>query len=135
MNNLGHILWNRLAMYIVIRVSLPDLSLSALSRSFTGTKIPPPTNIQLFFINISAVHITWEYPSGDDPLPILFQLRVSQDGSTFVDASDLISKRLFVYNGMLHSSYYQFQVLAYFEDVVSLPAETESFENGITGEV
>lgn len=62
-------------------------------------------------------------------------MQVSHNGVTYSDASDLLSDRVFVYEGMLISGYYQFRVLAYFEGVVSVPASTDYFVNGITGKV
>ena len=103
--------------------------------------MPSPTSVQLFFINISAVLITWQYPSGGggggggggDPLPILFRVRVSHDGEAYVDASGLLEDRQYVYADMAFAGYYQFQLLAQFEGVSSPPVETDYFVNGITG--
>lgn len=98
------------------------------------TKVPPPTDIQLLFINLSSVRISWKYPSGDDTLSIGFLVRVSHDGDPYQDASRLLKQeKVFVFDKMLFSGYYQFLVVAYFEGVASEPAVTDYFINGVTG--
>ncbi len=100
---------------------------------FSDTKVPPPINIQMLFINISSVRLFWDYPSSDDPLPIKFMVQVSHDGEPYVDASGLLTEAWFVYGSMVVSGYYQFQVLAYFGDIASEATATDYFVNGITG--
>lgn len=87
----------------------------------------------MFFVNISSVLITWEYPNGDDPLPILFLVQFSRDNSSYKDASGQLKGGSFVFGDMRFFAYYQFQVLAFFEGVASKPAETDYFLNGVTG--
>ena len=98
-----------------------------------GTFVPPPSSMRLLFINVSAVQIFWDYPKGDDPLPIMFLVQVSHDGQPYQNVSGMISAAVFIYNRMLFGAYYQFQVLAVFEGVVSAPAVSDYFINGVTG--
>ena len=96
--------------------------------------VPSPTNVQLRFINASAVLITWAYPPDPSLLsPAQFLVQVSHDGDPYQNSSDLLNVTEFVYLGMKYSAYYQFKVIAYQEGVASSPTETNYFLNGITG--
>ena len=90
----------------------------------------------MFFINITAVNLTWNYSSGgDDPLPICFFVQLSSDGGPYQNVSKLLSQRYLVFDGMTFAGYYKFQVVAYFEGLVSKPTATDFFVNGVTGKV
>lgn len=106
-----------------------------ISRISGGISVPPPSFLKLLFINISAVRLSWNYPSNGDSLPIHFVVQMSHDGNPYMNISNLISEFTFVYNGMLFAAYYQFQVLACFEGVVSKPTKSDYFINGVTGKV
>ena len=96
--------------------------------------VPSPTNVQLRFINASAVLITWAHPLDPSPLsPIQYLIQVSHDGDPYQNSSDLLNVTEFVYSGMKYSAYYQFKVIAYRGGMASSPTETNYFLNGITG--
>lgn len=94
-----------------------------------------PTNVQLQFINISAVFITWSYPDEDqhELNPVQFLVQYSHDGDPYVNATLLTGKRNFVFKGMLYGGYYQFQVQTILDGTASEPATTDYFISGITG--
>ena len=94
--------------------------------------VPSPENVQLAFMSISSVLITWTYPASDHAH---FVVQMSYDGDPYKNISGLLNSTQFVYSGMKYSAYYQFKVIAYVGGVASTPTETNYFINGITGEL
>lgn len=130
--NLQFMHWACNCYYVCCCFCCPPLSRLGLGLG-RDADIPSPSFLQLLFINISAVRLSWDYPRCDDPLPVKFVVQVSHDGDPYRNASGLISEVVFVYNGMLFAAYYQFQVLAIFDGVVSEPTNSDYFINGVTG--
>ena len=98
--------------------------------------IPPPSSVELEFINISAVLVSWSYPFQDVPPPIQFLLQCSKDGGPYQNVTKLMNSTQWVFGHMLLSAYYQFRVRAFHRGVASEPSQPSySFLNGITGEV
>lgn len=98
------------------------------------TVVHSPANVNLEFINMSAVLITWSYPAKDHSHPpVHFLVRYSHDGDPYVDTARPTRLRSYVFNGMLYGGYYQFQVVAIEGMTYSEPATTDYFINGITG--
>ncbi len=94
--------------------------------------IPSPSNVQLSFLNISSVLISWSYPGADRAY---FVVQRSYDGDAYKNVSGPLTATQFVYSGMKFSAYYQFRVIAYVGGEASPPTETGYFVNGITGEL
>jgi len=90
-----------------------------------------PTDVQLQFIDISSVLISWSYPISDHRA--LFLVQASHDGGPYQNISQPINTTQFVYSDMLYSAYYQFRVVAIVGGQQSSPTQTNYFVNGITG--
>ena len=94
--------------------------------------VPSPSEVQLLFINISSVLITWSYPTTEHAH---FLVQRSYDGDSYRNDSSLIYKTHYTSTGLKFGAYYEYRVIALLEGVASPPTENNFFINGVTGKI
>ncbi len=94
--------------------------------------VTSPSEVELSFLNISSVLITWTYPLVDHTH---FIVQRSRDGDAYQNISSIINSTHYVSIGMKFAAYYQFRIIAIVKGVASPPTETNFFINGITGKL